>query len=202
MGTATETDEGRASPDASVIDAALICFARWGVTKTTLDDVARQAGCSRATVYRLFPGGKDVLVDAVLSSELDQLLTELGNRLASAPTLAEKLTAGVLYASETFNGHAALRFMLDHEPDQVLPHLAFSRFDAVLAEVAAFVAPDLVPHVGEDLALRTGEWATRIICSYNLYPSESFDLADEADVRRFVATFFLPALVPAEPSPT
>ena len=32
------------------------CIARWGTAKTTLDDIAREAGCSRATIYRLFPG--------------------------------------------------------------------------------------------------------------------------------------------------
>jgi hypothetical protein len=44
-----------------VVDALLACIARWGVSKTTVEDVAREAGISRATIYRLFPGGKDVV---------------------------------------------------------------------------------------------------------------------------------------------
>ena len=42
-------DLSLAPQEARLIDATLICLARWGVAKTTLDDVARQAGCSRAT---------------------------------------------------------------------------------------------------------------------------------------------------------
>jgi len=34
---------------------AVTCFARWGTTKTTLDDVAREAGVSRATLYASSP---------------------------------------------------------------------------------------------------------------------------------------------------
>jgi AcrR family transcriptional regulator len=33
-----------------VLDAALACVARVGVAKTTLDDVAKEAGCARASV--------------------------------------------------------------------------------------------------------------------------------------------------------
>lgn len=192
-------DDGVVAPERRVLDAALSCFARWGIAKTTFDDVAREAGSSRATVYRLFPGGKETLVEAVIAAELARVLAELGRRLEAAATLEDKLTDGVLFASELITGHEALRFMLDHEPEQVLPHLAFDRFDAVLAEVAAFVAPYLGRHLDDELALRTGEWAARVICSYSFHPSESFDFTVEADVRRFVQTFFLPALVP-EPS--
>ncbi|MDQ3757030.1 MAG: TetR/AcrR family transcriptional regulator, partial [Actinomycetota bacterium] len=53
-----------------VREAALRCIARWGMAKTTLDDVAREAGISRATVYRLFPGGKDGLMEAVARAEI------------------------------------------------------------------------------------------------------------------------------------
>ena len=49
---------GSPSPaqSARVLDGALACVARVGLGKTTLDDVAREAGCARATVYRCFPG--------------------------------------------------------------------------------------------------------------------------------------------------
>ena len=44
-----------------VLDAAKLCCERWGLAKVTIDDIATEAGVSRATLYRLFPGGKDVL---------------------------------------------------------------------------------------------------------------------------------------------
>ena len=69
------------SPEERIIDATLRCIARWGVGKTTLDDAAREAGCSRATVYRLFPGGKDGLLDAVCRAELARFFVGLTGRL-------------------------------------------------------------------------------------------------------------------------
>ena len=53
-----------------VLDAVRECCERWGVEKTTIDDIAKVSGVSRATLYRLFPGGKQTLhrgntVDAI-----------------------------------------------------------------------------------------------------------------------------------------
>ena len=65
-------------PTAERITAgALVCIARWGTAKTTLDDIAREAGCSRATIYRLFPGGKRAVLDAAGEVELARILDEL-----------------------------------------------------------------------------------------------------------------------------
>jgi AcrR family transcriptional regulator len=67
-----------------VLDAALRCVARWGLTKTTLDDVAKEAGCSRATVYRAFPGGKDALFEAVGERELTALFGAVAEAIHAA----------------------------------------------------------------------------------------------------------------------
>src|SRR3954453_19711885 len=72
------------SRERRIADAALRCFARWGVAKTTLDDVAREAGCSRATVYRFFPGGKDALVGTVACAEIAAFVDAIRRRLDAA----------------------------------------------------------------------------------------------------------------------
>jgi len=51
-----------------LLQATYSCVARWGLAKTTVEDAAREAGVSRATVYRYFPGGRDELISAVSSS--------------------------------------------------------------------------------------------------------------------------------------
>src|SRR5437763_1086313 len=107
-----------------VIDAALRCIARWGIGKTTLDDVAREASCSRATIYRLFPGGKDALLDAITTSELDRFFTGLARRFDEAADLEDLLVGGVVYASRALSGHEALQFVLAYEPELVLPKVA------------------------------------------------------------------------------
>ena len=53
------------SVEGRIIAAARECCRQWGWAKTSLDDVARAAGMSRATVYRYFPGGRAALKEAV-----------------------------------------------------------------------------------------------------------------------------------------
>ena len=60
-----------------VVAGTLRCVARWGVAKTTLDDIAREAGCSRATIYRTFPGGKNSVMLATGEAEVRRLLDDL-----------------------------------------------------------------------------------------------------------------------------
>lgn len=177
-----------------ILDAALRCVARWGVAKTSLDDIAREAGVSRATVYRLFPGGKDVLLDALVHDQLAQFFAAVTAELDAAEDLDDLLVAGITTASRALQGHAALQFLLAHEPEAVLPHVAFGRFDVVLRAASELLAPWLAPHTGAELAPRAGEWVTRLVMSYTLSPSPSFDFTDEGDVRRFVAAYLLPGL--------
>jgi len=182
-----------------VADAALACFSRWGVAKTTLEDIAREAGVSRATVYRLFPGGKDVVLDAVAGRELARFFDGLRAELdRTGADLEDLLVAGVTYTSRAIREHAALQFLLAHEPEVILPLVAFDRLDVVLDHAAAFCGPWLEPHVGQEWAPRAAEWVTRMVLSYSLVPSDGFDLATEADARRFVRSFVLPGLTHQE----
>lgn len=186
-----------------ILDAAVRCVARWGITKTTLDDIAREAGVSRATAYRAYPGGKETVVDAMVCDELDGFTTALDARLARAADLEDVLVAGITFASGTLTGHRALQYLLAHEPEQVLPHVSFGRFDEVLAAASRLAAPHLARFVGDQRASRTAEWITRLVLSYTLAPSPSYDLTATDDVRRLVRAHLLPGLaaaVPAAPS--
>jgi AcrR family transcriptional regulator len=177
-----------------VIEAALACIARWGVSKTTLDDIAREVGLSRATVYRLFPGGKDTVVRAAVAADLAAFAGALGQRLEGIESLEDLLVETLTFATASVRDHEVLQFLLAHEPDQVLPHLAFARFDHVLAGAAAIGGPWLEPHLGTEGAARAAEWVARLVLSYALAPSEHFDLGDAGDARRFTRTFLLPGL--------
>ena len=181
-------------PSTRVLGATITCLGRWGLGKTTLDDIAREAGVSRATVYRLFPGGKDTVVRAAVASEMVAFQQALADRLADLTTLEDVLVTSITFATESVREHEALQFLLAHEPDQVLPHLAFARFDQVLAGAAAIGGPWLEPHLGVEGAARAAEWVARIVLSYALAPSTHYDLGEPHDARRFTRTFLLPGL--------
>lgn len=182
------------SQEERILDAALVCIARWGLAKTGLDDVAREAGVSRATVYRAFPGGKDALAEAVARSELARFFAAVEGRLAASSTLEDLLVAGMSEAATRISTHGALRALIAFEPDVVLPRLAFDRMDGVLALCTAFAAPHLARFLGEETAGRVAEWATRVVLSYCSWPSVDVDLTDEVSTRRLVRQLFLPAL--------
>jgi AcrR family transcriptional regulator len=176
-----------------VLDGALACVARVGLGKTTLDDVAREAGCARATVYRCFPG-KQKLFAAVLEREL----SALGNRAiaaaARADSLADAIVAVILAGSDTFNSHAALRFVVEHEQEILAPQLSFDRGSAVLRGAAVLIAPAFTRFVDPARAERLGEWVARLTLSYLLNPSEEVQLDDPAQVRALVVAYVLPGV--------
>jgi len=181
--------------DARIVDATLRCIARWGLAKTTLDDVAREAGCSRATVYRAFPGGKESLVCSVVAVEVGRLADGLRVTLAGhADDLEDLLVAGIVHAARWLTGHDALRFMLAHEPELILPRVAFHQMNQVLEVACAIVGPALAPHVGAHEAGRAAEWVARLVFSYTLSPSDAVDVRDEDAVRVLVRDFVLPGL--------
>ncbi len=177
-----------------IVDATLRCLARHGTTKTTVDDVARQAGVSRATVYRAFPGGRDEVLGAVVDTEMARLFSALGVRLGQAGDLTAALVGGIVEASTRLRDHAALHYLAEHEPETVLGHLAFDESDRLLATASRFTAPFLARWMSPDEAERVAEWATRIVLSYAISPSDRFDLTEPGRAAWLVETFLLPGI--------
>src|SRR3954465_5760383 len=85
---------GAAVVDATVqgriLDGALACIARVGLAKTTFDDVAREAGSSRATVYRYF-SGRAALLAGLVEREADRLRAAVRDAVADASSLEDAL---------------------------------------------------------------------------------------------------------------
>jgi AcrR family transcriptional regulator len=186
--------DGPAGPAAKrLLDATLACIARVGVSKTTLDDVAREAGVSRATLYRYFPG-KPALLGAVVAREATTLSAALEHAAASAATLSDAVVAIVLEVQRWLDGHDALSFVLLAEPEVLLPHLAFDGADRVLDAGARVVAPALARFLDSDGALRAAEWVARMLLSYLCSPTGTVDLSDSVSVRALVDDFVVPGL--------
>lgn len=191
----------------AVLAATLRCLSRWGLAKTSLEDVAREAGVSRATVYRLFPGGKDSLLQAVAASEVAAFFARLDSRLREVDSLEDLLVTGITEAARALNGHAALQTLLAHEPEVVLSRLSFHQADEVLRTVSAFAAPHVARFLGDsdedcpgsdrrdDEAARAAEWVARIVLSYTTNPGSAVELEDTESVRCLVGKFVLPGLL-------
>ncbi len=175
-----------------ILDATLRCTARWGVAKTTLDDIAREAGCSRATVYRVFPGGKDVLLAATWTREVETFAEALLAEILVAPTLEDVLVLAITESCRAIAGHDALQNLMVHDPGAVMPLLSFDALDPFLAWTAVYATPALERFVPLAAGHELAEWCARLIISYGFEPTPALDLTDAAVTRRFVRTFMLP----------
>ncbi len=188
--------DDRSSQRVRIVDSTLACLARQGLAKTTLEDVAAAAGLSLATVYRVFPGGRDAIFAATLDTELARLFSELAVAMGEASDLEEVLVAGMLGAARRLRGHAAIGFLLAHEPGVLLSQLCFDRMERVLAVASTLAAPFLARWLEPDQAARAAEWAARIVLSYLAAPGRgSVEITDRDDVAGLVGRFVLPGIL-------
>src|SRR4051794_2035981 len=109
----------RTTPD-QVLDAASRCVARVGLAKTTLDDVAREAGCARATVYRYF-GNKQQLLAALVLRDAGELGAVLTAHARTAGSLREAVVTVMVEGARALQSHAALAFIAAHESELLMP---------------------------------------------------------------------------------
>jgi AcrR family transcriptional regulator len=181
-----------------IVAAALACIARWGVAKTSLDDIAREAGVGRATVYRAVPGGKDRVLELVLAHELGRVFHELDAELAAATDLPDLLSRGLTAALRTVADHPALRTMLELEPERVLPTFTFDRLDRPMAVAAALAGPHLARFLPPGDVPVAADWVTRLFFTYSLNPTTAVDPHRPETVRRIVQTYLVPALMSEE----
>ncbi len=76
----------------AILEAATRRFFRYGVKKTSIGEIAEDAGFSRQTVYNAF-ADKDELLRATVSYLGEQLLVSTRAALAEADTLPERINA-------------------------------------------------------------------------------------------------------------
>ncbi len=179
--------------DLRIRDAALVCVGRFGLAKTTVDDIAREAGCSRATLYRYFDG-KPAILRAAVVAELDRVATALVAAGRAESTFADAVVAVVVLGARELRGHDALQFLLAHEPEAVLGHLAFVPGDRVLIAVGDAIAPAFDQWLSPAAAVRAGDWLARLVRSYVLMPQPPVDFTDHAAARSFLERLVVPGL--------
>lgn len=115
----------RPSPELdAALDAAAQCFTRHGLAHTSVPDIARELGVSKATVYRQV-GSVDDAVRLLLARDLHNLVDELTAGLAG-----QHGPDAVIQLALVVTRHAAdnplLTKMLVDEPNvvgELLPHL-------------------------------------------------------------------------------
>lgn len=136
-----------------IADAALRLFARYGYKRSSMDDIAREAGLAKATLYLHFKG-KDDVFRAMLNLLARRVEARCREVVAMRAPFAERLAAlldaycGQLYASFGTGEHLAeLKAVMMSIAGPQLQALegVFRRFAAALwsqAESAGEIDPD------------------------------------------------------------
>lgn len=169
----------------NILDAAGRAFARHGVAKATMVDVASEAGCSRATLYRYFPN-REALREAFVHRGTLRMAKAMARRRATGVphNAADRILAGI--AAVRDDPQLAAWF----EPENIAVPLQVSKNSELLRTLAVTLLDDPTdPSVDRsDLQLR-GDWLLRSIISLLAMPA-----ADSVHERALVEDILLPAL--------
>jgi len=136
--TAARAEPG--DPRTPVLEAAFGCVARFGFAKTTMEDVAREAGLSRATVYRVFPGGRDELFSAMVAWEMGRFFVRMAIAVQDAADFPAVVEGALVFAHREIREHAALQKVLATEPERLLRFMRLEQ-DRILDAVVAYLRP-------------------------------------------------------------
>ena len=172
------------------LDAAAACFARHGIRRTSVQDIAQEMGRDRTTVYRRV-GTVDAISRLLLARELNRLLAELPRGPGEQP--APESIVGILAGAVDFwRGHPVLVKVRADEPELIGSFLG--DLPEIVDRVAAAVAP-LLQSAMDDGRLAPqnpvvlAEWLVRIGLSLIVAPPPG-------NVEDFLAQVLLPALAP------
>lgn len=172
------------------------------MAKTTVDDVAALAGVSRATLYRMYPGGKDVLFDALRNREMSEFFGRMLGHIADATTLEELLVSTVVAATGELRAYHHLSVMLATEPGETMRDLSVDGLPRTFVAASQFFAPLVDPFLPREHSLPLVDLLARLVISYFLAPSEFVDLGDPESASRFIRAHIMPAVPSLEPLPS
>lgn len=187
---------GSEAAQAHFLDAAEACFERYGVVKTTMEDIAKMAGVSRPTVYRHF-SDRDSLILAVVMRRAHSLIGKAQAVIRRQGSFEDQLVEGLLFLVKTGRRDPFVRILVSPEhlglAQQILGatdaviDLTEEMWRPILAEAAA--RGELNPELElRDIAV----WLTHV----QLIMVGRFDLAtDEDQIRRTLRTFLAPAFL-------
>jgi len=179
-----------------VLESVVSVAGRVGIARLTVDEVAAEAGVSRASVYRWFPGGREQLVDEGVTFEVARFLDRLAAAVAGADDLRGRLVAGLVFAHRAIEEHEVLQRLLETEPGGLLPQL-----QQTAPLVVAILRDALVPWIEAEPRRRPGvdpveaaEWLARMFLSF-IADEGRWDLADQQQVTRLVDDQLLAGIV-------
>ena len=180
-----------------ILDAAGRCIVRRGNTQFRVGEVADEAGVSRSTVYRYFPGRDDVLLGLLLM-RIDNALGELVRSLPAPDDPVRSVPEMVLARVESVDGNPLNEALFAAESTAVATALEKGS-EPIVEMLLRHYEPllnrwRLAGRLYDDLDPRSIVQWLHTATLFLLAPSWRYRPA--ADKREFVEQFVVRALVP------
>ncbi len=187
-----------ADPADRILDAAWRCFSHYGFQKTAMEDIAREAGLSRGSVYRRFPD-KESLFRAVSEQQTRLFLADVTRRTSKVDGLSAQIALVARMTLDFLRDNPLNAGLARTDPDAFARALSTEGGEllAMSIEVVAPLVQEAIQRgkVRADLdPKRAAEWITRVVFSLISTPSVTFDSEDPEQREAFVREFLVPGL--------
>ena len=186
--TSTSTAELRRRVCAAVVS----CVARLGLRSTTVDHIAVEAGCGRATIYRVIPGGRAGLLAATIDHGIGSVLAAADDAIAGSTSFADAVARAINAAACSLAGFEAFQRVLREEPGAVLPFISFERLAPLLARASVWSVVAFAPFAPAESAAVAGDWSARVVLDHLRLPGSPIDLTELDHCHRLVNAFLIP----------
>ena len=173
-----------------ILDAAVLEAGAVGLTRLTVDEVARRAGVGRMTLYRRF-AKREQLIEALLVRETARFLGAVAGGLETEDP-AEGVAGSFVAAMRFVREHPMLKRLSHADPGGVMDTVAAGEA-TILRMGTEFIATQL--RAG-GLAAREARWAAdvsaRLFLTYVALPPTDPDPHDDAQLTAFARGMLVP----------
>lgn len=181
--------------DAAILSAAIRCLSHHGLERTTVADVAAEAGVGRATVFRRFDT-KEALLTRAFAWELDRLVTEFHNVIDAYDDPFERSVEWIVEAVRTVRNHPVARRFVDD--GAALPLMHDRQIITMLLESVRHELELTTDRTGSEFDTETAaEIVSRFFASVWLAPDLGSATATDEGVRRIARTLLSFLIVPS-----
>jgi AcrR family transcriptional regulator len=181
-----------------ILDAAYRELLDFGVRRVSVDNIAKQAGIARITIYRRF-ANRDDLLGAVAVREGRRLFDKVDTAIADESSIDDQLVEGFVTIFHAVRNHPLVKRTLASEPD-----VAISWLTAQAGPIIGLARDYLAVHLAQAQQRKqlprfdprpVAELIVRIAASFVLTPDSCIPMRTNDDVRAFARTHLL-AMIP------
>lgn len=173
--------------------AALDCIKRHGYEKTTMADIASQAGIARPTLYKYFKSKQEALFAGIDQVALAFALS-VAEHARQFGTLQERIIETIVVVVQQMPQHPYLSLIFDQEMSGALRERAFSdQATEVFAQITSRPLIEICPALAAE-EIEVSEIMSRFALSMMMFPGRYAN--DQDGLRQLISRRVLPGLIP------